>query len=85
MPERDYTPLTTALLEQLAAEITAHGQSIRSVAGLMGMDYNTFRRHVTGEREMPVDELMRALSVLHLDSTVFVARARDRMRGGPEA
>lgn len=84
MPDRERHPLTAAVLEQLVAEIAAHGKSVKSVAGLLGFDYNTYRRWIVGEREMPLDVLTRTLEVLHLDYAVFAARARERLPRPPE-
>lgn len=79
MPSRDRHPLTRAILEQLNAEIAANGQTVKSTAGLIGMDYNTYRRYIAGEREMPIDVLTRTLEVLRLDYQTFVGRARGRL------
>lgn len=78
MPTRPRHPLTAAILEQLLAEVAAQGKTVKSVAGVIGMDYNTYRRYVQGERDMPVDVLTRTLEVLHLDYPTFLARARER-------
>lgn len=79
MTDRPRHPQTTAALVQLAAEIAAHGQTVKSTAGLIGIDYNTYRRYVLGEREMPLDVLTRSLEVLGLDYPTFAARARGRL------
>lgn len=80
MPDRPRHPLTQAALDQLNAEIAARGQTAKSVAGVLEMNYDTFLRYVSGKREMPPDVLNNALDVLHLDAGVFWARAVDRYR-----
>lgn len=76
----DPFPLSRAILLQLNAEITAHDTSAKEVAGRIGKDYNTFRRYLTGERELPVTVLSQALDAIGIDPVVFMTRARDRAR-----
>ncbi len=79
MPTQHPHPLTQAVLTQLKAEITAHDESIASVARSIGRNYDTIRRYVMGEKDMPVDVLWAILEHLAVDPAVFMARARDRL------
>lgn len=72
------------MLDQLRAEISARRSTVKATATAMEMDYWTFRKYVTGEREMPLDVLTRALEVLELDYPTFAARAHARI-GTPRA
>ncbi len=81
MPDPDTdSPLTQAVLTQLEAEIVAHRYSVTSLAAALGMDRNTLRRWVKGERDLPLPVLTAILDQLRLDPAVFMARARDRLR-----
>lgn len=83
MPTRDYRPFTTAILEQLRAEIGVKGWSVTKMAQVMDIDYSTFRNYVLGKRDMPVDVLNRALEALDLDYSTFLARASSRQGTPP--
>jgi hypothetical protein len=80
MPDRTRHPLTQAALDQLNAEIAARGQTAKSVAAMLDMNYDTFLRYTSGKREMPPDVLNLSLDALHLDAGVFWSRAVDRYR-----
>lgn len=73
---------TAAVLAQLAAEITAHGFTVKSLAAETGRDYNTYRRWVIGEREMPLPVLMQSLQTIGVSLEVFMQRAADRLARG---
>ena len=79
MAPRPRTPLTEAILDQLRAEISAHGTTVKDTATVMEIDYWTFRKYVKGERDMPLDVLTRALDALGLDYPTFVRRASGRL------
>lgn len=70
--------LTRAVIEQLNAEIAAKGQTVKSVAILLGRDYNTYRRYLTGERPLTTSTLWATLEALGVDEAVFMRRARER-------
>lgn len=80
MSEQHSHPLTQAVLTQLQAEIKAHGETITSVSRTMGRNYDTIRRYVIGEKDMPVDVLWAVLDVLKIEPDVFMKRARERAR-----
>lgn len=80
-PRRRSTVATAAILDQLRAEVAAHDHSIKSVATTAGYDYNTLRRWMNGEREMPLTALLDVLQTIHLEPSVFFARARAREAG----
>jgi hypothetical protein len=80
-PRRRSTVATEAILGQLNAEVAAHGHSIKAIAALCGYDYNTFRRWMKGEREIPLTVLLDVLQTIHLEPSVFFARARARETG----
>lgn len=73
---------TAAVLAQLSAEITAHGYTVKSLALAMGQDYNTYRRWVIGEREIPLTVLMQSLQTIGVAPDVFMQRAADRQARG---
>lgn len=73
---------TAAILAQLTAEATAHGYTVKSLALAMGQDYNTYRRWVNGERDMPLLMLMQSLQTIGVPSDVFMQRAADRQVRG---
>ena len=79
MPTQQSHPLTHAVLLQVKAEIRAHDESITSVARKLGRNYDTIRRYVMGEKDIPVDVLWSILDVLDVDPEVFMRRARDRL------
>jgi len=72
---------TEAVLAQLNAEISAAGTDVKSLAGRLQMDYNTFRRYTIGERPMPMTVLWSALEALGVDEVVFIDRAKARNEG----
>lgn len=70
--------MAEAVLAQLNAEITAHKHTVKSLAALIGIDYNTFRRYANGERAMPLPVFWAAIEALEIPDEVFVRRARTR-------
>ena len=70
---------TSAILEQLNAEIAAQGSNVKALAKLMGMDYGTFRRYTEGVRPMPITKLWQALDALGIEYGVFIRRASERL------
>lgn len=72
---------TESVLAQLNAEISAAGSDVKSIAGRLKMDYNTFRRYTIGERPMPMHVLWAALEVLEVDEVAFIDRAKARNEG----
>ncbi len=69
---------TKAIMDQLNAEIGASDFTVKSLAAAMGMDYNTFRRYVQGERPMPMVVLWSAIDQLEIPQLVFAERAQQR-------
>jgi len=74
---------TKAILEQLNAEFAASGTDVKQVAAKLGIDYNTFRRYVNGERGMPMHVFWATLAALDIAEDVFVRRARERLDSAP--
>jgi len=69
---------TKAILDQLNAEIGASDYTVKSLAGALEKDYNTFRRWVIGEKPMPMVVLWAAIDQLGIPQLVFAQRAQDR-------
>ena len=54
---------------------------MRSLALEMGEPYQTIRRYLKGERDLPVWVLGQMLTTLNVDAAVFMARAQERLKG----
>jgi len=70
---------TASVLTQLEIEMTAARTNVKQIAGQLGGDYNTLRRYVRGERDMPLPVLLKVLILLKVDSSTFFLRAAERM------
>jgi len=68
-----------AVLGQLNAEMSAKGYNVKTLAAAVGKDYNTFRRWMNGEREIPIRMLWRTIAALGVPAEVFTDRARRRL------
>ena len=68
-----------ASLDQLNAEIAAKGLDVKKVSVQLGIDYNTFRRYMNGERPLPMHTFWQTLSELGIDEGTFVRRVRERL------
>lgn len=68
-----------AVLEQLNAEASAAGYSIKSLAAAVGKDYSTFRRYLNGERDIPPRLIWQTIDALGVPPEVFTDRARRRL------
>lgn len=79
-PISDPTKYSEAVLEQLNAEIGANPNlTDKAIAGKIGMDYNTLRRYLRGERKMPLHVFWGVLSALDIEESTFLTRARTRL------
>jgi transcriptional regulator with XRE-family HTH domain len=72
--------LNQGVLAQLNAEISAAGLDVKKLAVKMGADYNTFRRYMNGEREIPMHVFWAALKELGVDTGDFMREAQRRAR-----
>lgn len=73
-----YETFSAAVLGELNGAITAAGMNVTSMAKRLGMDYNTLRRYLSGEREIPVLVLYAAIDQLPIDEAELFRRARAR-------
>lgn len=81
-PISDPKQYSEAVLEQLNAEIgLKSGINDKVVAQTIGMDYNTFRRYMRGERKMPLNVFWAVLGALQIDEDVFLTRVKSRLPG----
>jgi len=72
-----------AWMDQLKAEITlSEFGSIRQFAAALEIDYHTFRRYTSGERDIPFWLLMDSLAKLGLSFSDFEARVLARIQTG---
>jgi transcriptional regulator with XRE-family HTH domain len=71
--------MTQALLQQLRAELSAHDQTVTSIARQLDRNYDTIRRYVMGERDMPLEVLWSILDALDVDAESFMRRTRERL------
>lgn len=72
--------LSRGILAQLNAEIAAAGLDVKKFARGLGADYNTFRRYMNGEREIPMHVFWAALDALSIDTAEFMQGAQRRAR-----
>lgn len=65
----------------LDAEIKVHEDygSVRSFAAAIGVDYNTFRRWLKGERDIPYWAILESIDRLGLTAEDFNRRVEARM------
>lgn len=75
--DRDkYESYSAAVMAELNGAITAAGMNATSLAKRLGMDYNTVRRYLAGEREMPMLVLYAIIAQLPIDEAELFRRAR---------
>lgn len=66
------------VIAQLRAEIAAYHPSQKAFADEVGVDYFSLRRHLSGERKMPLAVLFDCLRALKLDPVSFFVRVQQR-------
>lgn len=77
MENRDqYETFSSAVIAELNGAIAAAGMNITSLAKKIGADYNTLRRYLSGEREIPVLVLYAIIDQLPIDEAELFRRAR---------
>jgi transcriptional regulator with XRE-family HTH domain len=73
-----YETFSSAVLAELSGAIKAAGMNVTALAKRIDMDYNTLRRYINGEREIPMVVLYAVIDQLPIDEAELFKRARAR-------
>jgi transcriptional regulator with XRE-family HTH domain len=76
--EERYKSYSAALIAQMNAEIKGDGETVRSIAAKIGVDYNTLRRYLAGDREIPMTVMYAIVDQLSVDESELYRLARAR-------
>lgn len=79
----DTTPaaFAKATTAQLKAEIVlSEYGNVKAFAAALGVDYHTFRRYLTEDRDIKMEMLLRCLALLRITPSVFFSEVEARMQ-----
>jgi hypothetical protein len=77
--EETYKDLSGAVIAQLNAEIKGDGLNVSVMAKKIGVDYNTLRRYLKNERDIPMPIFYAIVDQLSIDEADLFKLARGRL------